>query len=551
MYGRQWVICLCFLIFTTSLFRVEAEGTTFHVDAARGSDDFTGTPSEPYKTISRASGMAQPGDTILIHKGVYHEQLSRGNSGTPDAPIIYAGTDHGKVFMQGSVRVKDWRRDGVTWVKSGLSPITHVNAFVMVDDKSMLKRHHSQSNLPQGSFYLSQDGTYAIRLPKDRNPNTDCDVDVYELDFAFNSGNRWGGTAKSHIVLRNLTIEKYGVTAVSTDAENPKDNSNWELDGIVVRYNGAEGVFHCLDDWYVHDCLFMRNRGHGCQINGARVRFSSNQCSENMWFGYYPDGGCGLLVGPDASAHSSVVTGNVFENNGGPRGYGCGIYLEGRSHHNLIENNLIVGGSHSGIGFFGSSHNTVINNILAGIAPANNWKEAAAFVVSHSYEGLPTQSVGNLVAHNTILGCPSPIFIDEPSQAVAPAERNRFVNNFFGKCRFSSPPPSVSVLVGEGNGCFLCPDGTRLHKTPLPDLGDEAPSQLEQACICDPPLGRAIGKEPRFQGPDVLDFRLKSNSPLIERGVLCPEVSKDRTGLSRPIGRRPAIGAYEHASNPD
>ncbi len=93
MHGRRWAIYLCFVIFAASLVLVDAEGKTFHVDTLRGNDDFPGTPSEPCKTISRASGMAQPGDTILIHEGVYHEQLSRGNSGKPGAPLTYAGTD--------------------------------------------------------------------------------------------------------------------------------------------------------------------------------------------------------------------------------------------------------------------------------------------------------------------------------------------------------------------------------------------------------------------------------------------------------------------------
>ncbi len=160
--------------------------------------------------------------------------------------------------MQGSVKVKDWRQEGITWVKSGLSPLTHVNAFVMVDDKtcSRGKIRHRTSRKAVSS---SKDGTYTIRLWNDRNPNTDCDVDVYELDFAFNSGNDGRHCEDAHCPSKPDT-GKICVTAVSTDTRNPHDNSNWELHGLIVRYNGAEGIFHCLDDWYVHDCLFMRNR---------------------------------------------------------------------------------------------------------------------------------------------------------------------------------------------------------------------------------------------------------------------------------------------------
>ncbi len=549
MRGRWWEISLWTVILATKLLAAEADGRTFHVDAQRGNNIFPGTPAEPFNTVSRAAELAEPGDTVLIHEGLYHEQLSKGNSGRPGAPITYAGTDRGKVVMLGSVRVKDWRPQGVAWVKQGLSPITHVNAFVMVDEKSMLTKEDSPANLPRGGFHLSKDGTYTIRLWDDRNPNTECEVDVYELDFGFNSGNRWGGTAKKHIVLRDLTLEKYGVSAVSTDVRNPRDNSHWELDGLIVRHNGAEGVFHCLDGWYVHGCEFIRNRGHGCQIDGAQVRFSGNRCSENMWFGFYPDGGCGLLIGPDASAHSCEVSGNVFERNGGPKGYGCGIYLEGRSHHNLIDSNLIVGGSHAGIGFFGSSYNTVVNNVIVDVAPSNKWTQAAAFVVSHSYEGATTQSLGNLVAHNTIWGCPNPIFADEPSEPVESTKPNRFVNNLFARCRFFSRAPSNRLVVGEGNGCCLCPDG-REDRTSLQGLWERALKRFGQAWICRPPFGQELGPDPGFQAAGALDFRLKADSRLIGQGTPCPEVSKDRAGFGRPAGSRPTIGAYEYTNNP-
>ncbi len=292
----------------------------YHVDIQRGSDEFPGSEELPFRTIGRASVILEPGDTVLIHPGVYHEQILGGKSGTENNPIVYQGTDREKVILRGSVLVKDWWPSGKIWIKSNLKPITSVNAFVMVDQKHMLKRVESPTNMPPGTFHLDAFGTYYIRLEKDANPNIDHDIEVYELDFAFNSGNRWGGTAKKWIKLSNMTIEKYGTYAVSTDWRHPSDNSNWELEGLIVRYNNAEGIFHCLDDWFVHDCIFIRNRGHGCQLNGARIFFTNNHCAENEWFGPYEDGGCGILIGPDDTAHSCIVRDNLFENNGAVSG---------------------------------------------------------------------------------------------------------------------------------------------------------------------------------------------------------------------------------------
>ena len=363
----------------------------YHVDASRGADDGPGTAAKPFRTVLRASRSLAPGDRVVIHEGIYHEQIVGGKSGTADAPIVYEGIDRDKVVLNGSVLVKDWQQTDSAWTKRGLHPITPENAFVMVDEHRLLRKVDSLRELSQGTFFLAPDGTYFIRIWDDSNPNTHHRVDVYEYDFAFNSGDRWDGTAKRWIVLRTMTIEKYGTYAVSTDAHHPEANSHWELDNIRVRYNNAEGIFYCLDDWYVHDCEFVRNRVHGCQINGARVRFVRNICSENEWFGRSEDGGCGLLIGPDASANSCEVANNVFENNGSTDGYGCGVYLEGRSRDNQLRNNLVIGGTAAGIAFYGSRGNRVAENVLVDIAPLSDWGMAAAFVLHHSFEGAPTR----------------------------------------------------------------------------------------------------------------------------------------------------------------
>lgn len=518
----------------------KTSAATFHVSATRGNDTAAGTEAEPFKTIARASEALEPGDTVLIHDGTYHEQIMGGRSGLEGAPITYQGSDRSKVILQGSVPVKDWLREKKVWVRRGLAPITHINAFVMVDEKRMLKAAPSKVNMPEGSFHLAPDGTYAIRLWHDADPNRDHQVEVYELDLAFNSGDRWGGTAKKWIALRNMTLEKYGSFGVSTDFRHPADNAHWELDNIIVRYNRAEGVFQCLDDWYVHDCVFTRNGRHGCQLNGARVTFVNNLCAENEWFGESGIGGCGILIGPDESSHSSVVRNNVFRDNGYyPDGYGCGIYLEGRSRDNLIENNLIERGTSSGIGFFGSSHNRVVNNLLVDVAPKGHWDKSGAFVVYRSFEGAPTQSIGNLVAHNTVWRCSAPVAVMEPNIVMKKEEMNRFANNLFAHCRYLSPVPKAPAVILEGNGFFYCPQIGSGKETALWLKGMIGKGGAES-------FANVVGKDPGLVAPVAGDFHLKPGSEAIEAGVPVGNGPPDRDGRLRPSDKRPDIGAYQH-----
>ena len=44
----------------------------YHV-AKNGSDLGKGTKEDPFLTINRAASLAQPGDTVIVHEGVYRE----------------------------------------------------------------------------------------------------------------------------------------------------------------------------------------------------------------------------------------------------------------------------------------------------------------------------------------------------------------------------------------------------------------------------------------------------------------------------------------------
>jgi len=538
-YGNL-AVSLSAIILFVAVFFTQTYAATYHVSAARGNDTAPGTEDRPFKTVSRASEVLEPGDKVLIHEGIYHEEIIGGRSGLEGAPIVYQGTDRSKVIFQGSVLVRDWIRERNRWVRRGLKPITPENAFVMVDEKHMLKHVPSTVDMPEGSFHLATDGTYTIRLWHDADPNCDHQVEVYEFNFAFNSGDRWGGTAKKWITLRNMTLEKYGSFGVSTDYRHPADNAHWELDNIIVRYNKGEGVFQCLDDWNVHDCVFTRNGRHGCQLNVARIMFVNNLCSENEWFGESGIGGCGILIGPDESSHSSVVRNNLFRDNGYyPDGYGCGIYLEGRSRDNLIENNLIERGGSSGIGFFGSSYNIVINNLLVDIAPKGNWDKSGAFVVYRSFEGAPTQSVGNLVAHNTVWRCSAPVVAVEPNTVMKREQMNRFVNNLFAGCRYLSPTPQSSSITLEGNGFFSCPQIGFETETPmwLKKMIGKGRAGLST---------NVVGKDPGLRDPAGGDFHLMPHSEALEAGIPVNNAPPDRDGKPRPRDKRPDIGAYQH-----
>jgi alpha-N-arabinofuranosidase len=84
--------------------------TEFHV-AVTGKDTDAGTPSAPFRTIQRASDLAQPGDTITVHAGTYRERINPPRGGESDAKrIVYQAAPGEKVAIKGSEVITGWQK---------------------------------------------------------------------------------------------------------------------------------------------------------------------------------------------------------------------------------------------------------------------------------------------------------------------------------------------------------------------------------------------------------------------------------------------------------
>jgi alpha-N-arabinofuranosidase len=83
---------------------------TFHV-APNGSDSNRGTEDAPLRTIQHAADLAQPGDIITVHEGLYRERVNPPRGGTSeDNRITYQAAPGEKVVVTGSETQKHWER---------------------------------------------------------------------------------------------------------------------------------------------------------------------------------------------------------------------------------------------------------------------------------------------------------------------------------------------------------------------------------------------------------------------------------------------------------
>ncbi len=93
-----------------------AYAAEFHV-AVNGNDTNAGTQAAPLRTIQHAADLAQPGDVITVHKGVYRERITPPRGGASDEKrIVFQAAPGETVEVKGSELAKNWVKvENETW----------------------------------------------------------------------------------------------------------------------------------------------------------------------------------------------------------------------------------------------------------------------------------------------------------------------------------------------------------------------------------------------------------------------------------------------------
>jgi alpha-N-arabinofuranosidase len=102
---RTILSCLCALLLAPPAPALAAD---FHV-APNGNDNNPGTQGAPLRTIQHAANLAQPGDLITVHEGVYRERISPPRGGESEMKrIVYQAAPGEKVEIKGSEVIRSW-----------------------------------------------------------------------------------------------------------------------------------------------------------------------------------------------------------------------------------------------------------------------------------------------------------------------------------------------------------------------------------------------------------------------------------------------------------
>lgn len=96
----------------------------YHVSVT-GSDKNEGSVVKPFKTITAAARIAQPGDVVTVHSGTYRERINPPRGGKSETRrIIYQAAEGERVIIKGSEVVNSWEH-----IRGGVWKVTLPNSF--------------------------------------------------------------------------------------------------------------------------------------------------------------------------------------------------------------------------------------------------------------------------------------------------------------------------------------------------------------------------------------------------------------------------------------
>jgi len=417
---------------------VPAETAVYHVGRRipGASDDNPGTAAKPWKTIGRAAEILKPGDTVIIHAGVYRETVKPRRSGeSPERMIAYEGAPGEEVVIKGSVELKGWRKsaDGF-WVADGWNfsakrfkgyrgcfryrseqlfldgrPLLH-----LPDADALRKYNHTREALTR---LFSEDRMKELFDPKKRY-KTEHLVDVI-LDKRFYARGAFAvDYSKKRILVK--TADERNLNRASLEASvlpylfDGRGRSFIAVRRLRMRHcaqrHFQNGALTAGRGWIIEDCEVSFTAGRGVSLAGAalirRVQANNNGC---LGFGgaamriedcitnfnNYKEGG--WLTGENGGWKMVYAKGAVILRHTAVANRGPGIWLDIDNQETKIHRCFCA--DNTGAGIFieisGQGGIEVADNLCVGNGSNMNWGGAGILL---------GESCNVKVANNLVVG---------------------------------------------------------------------------------------------------------------------------------------------------
>jgi len=375
-----------------------------HVDNQhpRAHDGNTGSQRQPLRSINAAAQLAKPGDTVLVHPGIYRERVCPANSGEAGRPITFQAAERRTVVIKGSeVLTGTWTRvakhPGVFRASLAGLKLGKANPFaisyqldaqrcvgqVILDGQLVTERRSEAELVALPGSWRAVDGGKAIQihLPTGMVKPEEAEIEVSVRRRVFAPLTR----GISHIVVRGFVMEHAANNYCGGFYNNgpPQDGllgcrggHHWVIEdneirfaksfGLDIGYEGAvdgDGLnqppalspgHHLVQANHIHH----NGSGGICGCISPRTRILHNCIEYNETNASGADESAGVKL---HFCYDALIEGNLFRGNDCP-----GIWLDNNWRGARVTRNTLI--DNAGAGIFielGDGPLLIDNNIIA------------------------------------------------------------------------------------------------------------------------------------------------------------------------------------------
>lgn len=309
--------------------RPHTNGTVYYV-APNGSDTNMGTLGSPWATIQHAADTLQPGDTVYLRDGVYHESVRTTTSGTSAGDIVFAAYS------------------GETPIIDGTGADAS-NGFIVTHDYIVLQSLTIR-NWPENGIWMENAGyPYVI------------DCEVYDVGYGIGGTDGTHDFVFDHVIARRFDLYGFDMSPGNSDCYNgmfwqcvahsgrdPEQN----VDGFALGHGTQHNfTFYRCITYGVHDgfdvssrdALLQRCSAYHCGNAGFKIWQDSVQMVNCL---SYENGNANLELDWDGDAGTVTVQNCTFV---GSETFN--IWIEGSGDTLRMYNTIVAGGQGIGLAF--------------------------------------------------------------------------------------------------------------------------------------------------------------------------------------------------------
>jgi len=403
-------------------------GRTWVVNQASpaASDEGQGTEASPFKKISAAAQKAQPGDTVLVHAGVYRERVAPARGGEEGRPIVYQAAPGEVVEIKGSdVFQGPWQAVGGRAALGGEitagAAVPHAGVYAAKLDEAMFATHAPAGAAQVHNPYRIQYQTKRTRSLGQVFVDGAMLAEMDTLEQVYACAGSWRTDGQSITVHFPLTGAEPGKQLVELTVR-PRIFGPYTRGLGYIHVKGFR-MSHCANNFcegfYVRGVPFPQAGALGCRggnhwlIEGNSIRFAKSIGLDIGAEGDHDADGLGQPSPRNSGYH--VIRDNIISDNGGAGIVGLRT-PQTRILHNLVERNNAIGyGGTESAGI--KTHfltdgviegNLIRDNYTQGIWLDNTWRgtRVTRNVILNNVGGalFIEMGEGSLLVDNNVLG---------------------------------------------------------------------------------------------------------------------------------------------------